>query len=71
MRGDCRERQGEWGEDTRPPWLAVYLVVYPRAGIVAVRQRREPPNVTDDDNKKIGMRSFTDLVRAALPADTP
>jgi CubicO group peptidase (beta-lactamase class C family) len=48
-------------------WLGQYLVVYPRAGVVAVRQRREPPNVTDEDNKKVGLRTFPDLVRAALP----
>jgi CubicO group peptidase (beta-lactamase class C family) len=48
-------------------WLGQYLVVYPRAGVVAVRQRREPTDVTDEDNAKIGMKSFTSLVRAALP----
>jgi hypothetical protein len=48
-------------------WLGQYLVVYSRAGVVAVRQHREPPNVTDDDNAKIGMKTFTELVRAALP----
>lgn len=52
-------------------WLGQYLVVYPAAGIVAVRQRREPPNVRDEDNKKIGMRGFVELVRAALPASIP
>jgi CubicO group peptidase (beta-lactamase class C family) len=48
-------------------WLGQYLVVYPGAGAVAVRQHREPKNVTDEDNARIGMKDFTDLVRAALP----
>jgi CubicO group peptidase (beta-lactamase class C family) len=47
-------------------WLGQYLLVYPEAGIVAVRQRREPPNVTDDDNRKIGMQDFPQRVRAAF-----
>lgn len=48
-------------------WLGQYLVVYPQAGLVAVRQRREPPNVRDEDNDRIGMKRFPELVRAALP----
>jgi CubicO group peptidase (beta-lactamase class C family) len=48
-------------------WLGQYLVVYPSAGVVAVRQRREPKDVTDDDNAQIGMKTFPDLVRAAFP----
>jgi hypothetical protein len=48
-------------------WLGQYLVVYPAAGVVAVRQRREPEHPTDDDNARIGMRSFVELVRAAWP----
>lgn len=47
-------------------WLGQYLVVFPDAGVVAVRQRREPQDVTDDDNRKIGMRDFTQLVRATF-----
>ncbi len=48
-------------------WLGQYLVVYPQAGVVAVRQRREPRSMKDDDNKKIGMMGFVDLVRATFP----
>jgi hypothetical protein len=47
-------------------WLGQYLVVYPRSGVVAVRQRREPPDVRDEDNARIGMKSFTELVRATF-----
>jgi CubicO group peptidase (beta-lactamase class C family) len=48
-------------------WLGQYLVVYPRAGVIGVRQRRQPKNVTDNDNDTIGMKNFPELVRAALP----
>jgi CubicO group peptidase (beta-lactamase class C family) len=46
-------------------WLGQYLAVYPHWGVVAVRQRKQPPNVTDDDHKRIGLVDFTKLVRAA------
>jgi hypothetical protein len=33
---------------------------------VAVRQRREPTAVDDEANARIGMRTFPELVRAAI-----
>jgi CubicO group peptidase (beta-lactamase class C family) len=51
-------------------WLGQYLVVLPSRGIVAVRQRPEPPGGGDDaDNKKNGLHDFVRLVMAsAKPA---
>ena len=47
-------------------WLGQFLMVYPEAGVVAVRQRRQPPNVDDATIAAIGLKDFPNLVRAAL-----
>ena len=46
-------------------WLGQYLVVLERGGVVAVRLRREPKEVDDDTNAKIGMFDFVPLLRSA------
>ena len=50
-----------------PGWLGQWLVVFPKAGVVAVRQRRQPAKVDDTIVAEIGMDGFVGLARAALP----
>ena len=48
-------------------WLGQWLAVFPKAGVVAVRQRRQPPKLDDSLIAQIEMGNFVSLVRAALP----
>ena len=50
-----------------PGWLGQWLVVFPKAGVVAVRQRRQPPKLDDTTVAQISMNGFVSLARAALP----
>jgi CubicO group peptidase (beta-lactamase class C family) len=47
-------------------WLGQYLIVLPKAGVVAIRQRRQPADVGDLKGVEIGVKEFSNLVRLAV-----
>jgi CubicO group peptidase (beta-lactamase class C family) len=54
-------QSGGFGADG---WLGQYLVVYPKVGLVGVRQHREPEGGADEtENEAFGFKEFPALVR--------
>lgn len=47
-------------------WLGQFLMVLPKAGLVVVRQRRQPATLEDDVDEKIGTRDLPKLVHALI-----
>ena len=52
-------------------WLGQHLVVYPTAGVVAVRMRRGSATPTDQENQEFGLLRFPFLVRDLFKQNGP
>ncbi len=67
------EEAGPWLGFAADGWLGQQLIVFPKHGVIAVRQHRAPQDGSADGayNKKYGFFDLYRKIESALPLDTP